>query len=112
MTVIVQASPTKCGRSIVVACWADDRTDHGGGKRRVIRNEPVLAGCTPGAAFLFAMIGSRRVHLPVAIVSIGREGTISKEDRHEKEGQEEIEAHVKKCNAARFGSVRPAARRA
>jgi len=24
--------------------------------------------------FLFAMIGSRRVHLPVAIVSIGREG--------------------------------------
>jgi hypothetical protein len=24
--------------------------------------------------FLFAIIGSRRVHLPVAIVSIGREG--------------------------------------
>jgi hypothetical protein len=26
------------------------------------------------AKFLFAMIGSRRIHLPVAIVSIGREG--------------------------------------
>jgi hypothetical protein len=36
-----------------------------------------LAGCTPGSVnncFLFAIIGSRRVHLPVAIVSIGREG--------------------------------------
>ena len=44
------------------------------------------------------MIGSRRIHLPVAIVSIGREGH-SKEERHEKEGQEEIEGNIKKCNA-------------
>jgi hypothetical protein len=29
-----RASPTKCGRNIVVACWANDRTEQGGGKRR------------------------------------------------------------------------------
>jgi hypothetical protein len=48
------------------------------------------------------MIGSRRVHLPVAIVSIGREGQ-SKEDCHEKEGQEEIEGNIKSGTRVRFG---------
>ena len=51
-------TPTKCGMNIVVACWANDRTDHEGGKR-VLRNEPVLAGCTPGAA----PISARRAYL-------------------------------------------------
>jgi hypothetical protein len=46
------------------------------------------------------MIGSRRVHLPVAIVSIGREGQ-SKEERYEKEVQEEIEGNVNNWNARR-----------
>jgi hypothetical protein len=29
-----RASPTKCGKNIVVACWANDRLSRGGGKRR------------------------------------------------------------------------------
>jgi hypothetical protein len=57
------------------------------------------------------MIGSRRVHLPVAIVSIGREGQ-SKEDCHEKEGQEEIEGNIKKWNARKVRLSPPAARKA
>jgi hypothetical protein len=28
-----QALPTKCEKNIVAGCWANDRTDHGGGKR-------------------------------------------------------------------------------
>jgi hypothetical protein len=51
-----------------------------------------------------AMIGSRRVHFHVAIVSI-EDRAHSKEDSHEKEVQEEGEAHVKKCNARKVGSV-------
>jgi hypothetical protein len=38
------------------------------------------------------MIGSWRVHVPVVIVSIGREANC-KEERYEKEGQEEIEGN-------------------
>jgi hypothetical protein len=41
------------------------------------------------------MIGSRRIHLPIAIVSIGSRAN-TKEERHEKEGQEEIEGNVKR----------------
>jgi hypothetical protein len=36
----------------------------------------------------------------------------SKEKRHEKEGQEEIEAHVKKCNARKVWLSLPSARKA
>jgi hypothetical protein len=61
--------------------------------------------------FSFAMIGSRRVHLPVGIVSIGREGQ-PKEERHEKEGQEEIKGNVTKCNARKVRLSPPAARKA
>jgi hypothetical protein len=50
----------------------------------------------------FAMIGSRRIHLPVGIFSVGwRVNT--KEERHEKEVQEEIEGNVKSATRARFG---------
>jgi hypothetical protein len=57
------------------------------------------------------MIGSRGVHFPVAIVSIGREGQ-SKEACHEKEVEEEIEGNIKKWNARKVRLSPPAARKA
>ena len=46
--------------------------------REVVQASAARAHWRPGArslyCFLFAMMGSRRVDLPVAIVSIGREG--------------------------------------
>jgi hypothetical protein len=44
------------------------------------------------------MVGSRRVHLPVAIVRLGERAN-RQEERHEKEGQEEIEGNVNNWNA-------------
>jgi hypothetical protein len=38
-----QAWPTKCGKNIVVACQANDRTDQGGGKRRGVIAGPCRA---------------------------------------------------------------------
>jgi hypothetical protein len=59
----------------------------------------------------FAMIGSRRIHLPIGIVWVGwRVNT--KEERHEKEVQEEIEGNVKKCDARKVRLSPPVARKA
>jgi len=59
----------------------------------------------------FAMIGSRRIHLPIAIVSIGWRAN-TKEERHEKEGQEEIEGNVKEVERAQGWLRPPSARKA
>jgi hypothetical protein len=41
-------------------------TDHGGGKRRAVRNELVLAGCTPGAASISGRVYQDRVRCTAA----------------------------------------------
>src|SRR5262249_651325 len=63
--------------------------------------------CRVQCWFLFAMIGSRRIHLPVAIVSIGRAGTTARKLVMEKEGQEQEEGNIKKWKRAQ-GSAQSA----
>jgi len=78
---------------------------------KVSVEKPVDGDIRPrrGPAFLFAIIGSFRVHLAVAIVSIGREG--QQGTRHEKEEQEEIEGNVNKLHARKVRLSPPAARK-
>jgi hypothetical protein len=73
-----------------------------------------LAGCTPGAAsVLFQLRHDRFTPRSSACCHcFDWERANRKEERHEKEGQEEIKGNVTKCNARKVRLSPPAARKA